>query len=202
MPCFTEWLINQTRFPVLYLRMRLGGAYPVFFLLVSFMLWPVSVPGQQEAVSEGLEWEEGRRLTWDDYTLKVFKNQKGQLAITSVRHSVKGFKTDGVPDFAVKVLFIPVDSWTTDKEDLALLAHEQLHFDIGELFRRKIEKRINSLRKQGEKQKAIYRYVIRKELSEFRKFSKDYDIATKHGRLKAEQEKWQKDVWEQLQRLQ
>jgi hypothetical protein len=182
--------------------MRYGGVNPVLLLFLGFILLPVSAIGQNEAVSDGIEWEEGRRLTWDDYALKVFKNQKGQLAITSVRHSVKGFQTDGVPDFAVKVLFIPMDSWTTDKEDLALLAHEQLHFDIGELFRRKIEKRINGLRRQGEKQKAVYRYVIRKELSEFRKFSKDYDVATKHGRLKVEQEKWQMDVWEQLKRLQ
>lgn len=160
--------------------------------------------GQEESdtESEVIEWKEGKLLTWDDYKLRVFKSQNGQLAITSVKHSVRGYLNDEIPDFEVKVLFIKSDSWTTDKEDLQLLAHEQLHFDIGELFRRKIVKRINGLRKQGEKQKAIYRYVIRKELSDFRNFSKSYDKATRHGSLKEEQVKWQRDVWEELKRLQ
>ncbi len=158
-----------------------------------------SASAQEEAV---IEWEEGRPLSWDDYELRVFKSHKGQLAITSVKHTVRGYLNDEIPDFEVKVLFIKRDSWTTDKEDLELLAHEQLHFDIGELFRRRIVKRINGLRKQGEKQKAIYRYVIRKELSEFRNFSKSYDKATRHGSLKEEQAKWQKDVWDELKRLQ
>lgn len=169
----------------------------VFFCLPSAI-------GQERADTkeESVEWQEGKPLTWDDYRLRVFTSNKGQLAITSVKHSVRGYLHQEIPDFEVRVLFVKRDSWTTDKKDEALLAHEQLHFDIGELFRRKIVKRIEGLRKQGEKQKAIYRYVIRKELNDFRDFSKSYDKATRHGSLKEEQQKWQRDVWEELKRLQ
>ena len=148
-----------------------------------------------------IEWDEERPLTWDDYQLKVFSSHKGQLAITSVKHSIRGELKNGLPDFEVKVRFIAGDSWTTDHSDAALLAHEQLHFDIGELFRRRIKQRVDRLRDSGEKQKAIYRYVIRKELDEFRTYSKKYDRVTRHGALKDEQEKWQTKVWDELKRL-
>ncbi|MCE7991067.1 MAG: hypothetical protein HEP71_03770 [Roseivirga sp.] len=184
--------------------MQISRLTKISIVLIGVFLCVKPLWGQANASEEPevVEWKEGRLLTWEDYRLRVFKSNKGQLAITSVRHSVRGYLNDDIPDFEVKVLFVKDDSWTTDKTDSELLAHERLHFDIGELFRRRIVKRINGLRKQGEKQKAIYRYVIRKELSEFRIFSKSYDKATRHGSLPEEQQKWQKDVWEQLKRLQ
>ncbi len=188
----------------LYSGMQISRLLKVPIILVGLFLCSSALIGQEgmKNKQEPVEWQEGRLLSWDDYRLRVFTSNKGQLAVTSVKHSVRGYLNNEIPDFEVKVLFIGNDSWTTDKEDSALLAHEQLHFDIGELFRRKIVKRIDGLRRQGEKQKAIYRYVIRKELNEFRVFSKSYDKATRYGSLKEEQEKWQKDVWEELKRLQ
>lgn len=184
--------------------MQISPLLKVPVILVGLFLCSLTLMGQEgvKGEQESVEWQEGRPLSWDDYRLRVFTANKGQLAVTSVKHSVRGYLNDEIPDFEVKVLFVRSDSWTTDKEDTELLAHEQLHFDIGELFRRKIVKRINGLRRQGEKQKAIYRYVIRKELNEFRDFSKSYDKATRHGSLKEEQQKWQKEVWEELKRLQ
>ncbi|GAB5525075.1 MAG: hypothetical protein Roseis2KO_29470 [Roseivirga sp.] len=184
--------------------MQIGSLFKVPLMLAGLFLCISALMGQEGTKEEqvAVEWQEGRLLTWDDYRLRVFASNKGQLAVTSVKHSIRGYLNDEIPDFEVKVLFVRDDSWTTDKEDSALLAHEQLHFDIGELFRRKIVKRIDGLRRQGEKQKAIYRYVIRKELNEFRVFSKSYDKATRHGSLKEEQKKWQMDVWEELKRLQ
>lgn len=173
----------------------------IMLIGIFFCLLSIQAQVEKSTEEEAVEWKEGSHLSWNDYRLRVFRSNKGQLAITSVRHSVRGYLNEEVPDFEVKVLFIKKDSWTTDKEDLELLAHEQLHFDIGELFRRKIVKRINGLRRQGEKQKAVYQYVIRKELSEFRNFSKSYDKATRHGNLKEEQLKWERDVWEELKRL-
>ena len=154
-----------------------------------------------QADTTDFEWSEERPLTWSDYVLKKFKSGKKEIAITSVKHRVVGYMENGVPEFEVKVVFVAKDSWTSDTTNMALLAHEQLHFDIGELYRRKIEEKIKRLQKDGEKQKAIYRYVIRKSLSDFRIFSEEYDRETKHGVLKGMQQKWQTKVWEELNRL-
>lgn len=155
----------------------------------------------QETAERNFEWSQDRPLTWEDFPFLRLRSGKKEIALTSVKHSVVGTMKDGAPDFEVKVLFIAKDSWTTDTTNLNLLAHEQLHFDIGELFRRKIAQKVKRLRDTGEKQKAIYRYAIRKLLSDFRNFSVDYDKATRHGTILSEQEKWKSKVWEELNRL-
>lgn len=160
----------------------------------------LGLSGVAQEPLENIEWSESRPLSWKDYAFRTFRSGR-QMAITSVRHSVKGYQREEIPDFEVKVLFIYADSWTSDTTNLQLLEHEQLHFDIGELFRRKIEARIEGLRRDGEKQKAIYRYVIKKMLSEFRIFSSEYDKATRFGNLKGEQAKWKKEIWAEIKRL-
>lgn len=148
-----------------------------------------------------IEWDEDRPLIWQDFPFIKLRSSKKEIALTSVKHSVVGRMVDGSPDFEVQVYFIAKDSWTTDTTNLALLAHEQLHFDIGELFRRKIVRKVKRLRDSGEKQKAIYRYAIRKLLSDFRNFSMEYDKETRHGVFPKEQEEWKIKVWEELNRL-
>ena len=148
-----------------------------------------------------IEWSEDRPLEWKDYPFVIFRSGKRELAITSVKHSVRGYLRNETPDFEVKVLFVAEDSWTSDTTNTRLLAHEQLHFDIGELYRRKIVNKIERLRKTGEKQKAIYRYAIQKLLSDFRIFSEEYDKETQYGNLPEIQRKWQIKVWDELNRL-
>lgn len=156
----------------------------------------------QEGRKENIEWSKDRPLKWQDFPFIKLKTPGKELALTSVKHSVTGRMNHGKPDFEVKVIFVTQDSWTTDTTNMRLLAHEQLHFDIGELFRRKIEQKVKRLRGSGEKQRAIYRYAIRKLLSDFRNFSVEYDKETDHGNKYEEQLKWESKVWEELNRLQ
>ncbi len=155
----------------------------------------------QERGFTNIEWNETRPLVWKDYPMIKLRGGKKGLALTSVKHSVVGKMENGGPDFDVKVYFIDKDSWTTDSTNQNLLAHEQLHFDIGELYRRKIQQKVKRLRDTGEKQKAIYRYAIKKLLSDFRIFSREYDKVTRHGTLSSEQQKWKNKVGEELNRL-
>ena len=148
-----------------------------------------------------IEWDKDHPLTWKDFPFIKLRSGKKEIALTSVKHSVVGKMVNGSPDFEVHVYFIAKDSWTTDTASMSLLAHEQLHFDIGELFRRKIVQKVKRLRDSGEKQKAIYRYAIKKLLSDFRNFSNEYDRQTKHGVLETEQKRWKNKVWEALNRL-
>lgn len=168
--------------------------------LTGIFLFFQSNVAQEVNESVTIEWQEDRLLNWSDYRFRTLASNR-QIALTSVKHSVRGYMRQGVPDFEVKVVFVAKDSWTSDTTTVGLLGHEQLHFDIGELYRRKIVKRINGLREKGEKQKAIYRYVIKKLLSDFRNFSREYDEATRFGNRKDEQEKWKNKVWEELKRL-
>lgn len=149
-----------------------------------------------------IEWSDDLYLNWKDYRFRNRQNRSGNgMALTSVKHSIRGGIIGGEPKFQVKVLFVKNDSWTSDSTDIVLLAHEKLHFDIAEMFGRKIRKQIMELFKQGERDMSTYNKYVRILLGDFKRFSADYDKATDHGRNLDEQRKWFEIVFSELQRL-
>ena len=149
-----------------------------------------------------MEWSDDLYLSWKDYQFKQRNHRDGNgMALTSVRHSVRGGIIDGEPKFEVKVLFVKEDSWTTDSTDIALLAHEKLHFDIAELYGRKIRKQIDDLFKRGERDLKIYNKYVKQLLGDFKRYSQNYDAKTQHGKDFDQQKKWFEDVFSELERL-
>lgn len=149
-----------------------------------------------------IEWEEERPLSWADYVYKKSaKKRKGSLALTTVFHSVRGSIKNDHPHFEVRVLYDKTKSWTTDPRDPILLNHEKLHFDLAELYGRKIRKQIDILGKRGESQLKKYRADIRTLLDEFKRQSIAYDKETGHGRFSDAQQKWNDFVFSEMKRL-
>ncbi|MGW8123653.1 DUF922 domain-containing protein [Roseivirga echinicomitans] len=166
----------------------------------------IAIPasGQMEASIADetmIEWSDSRPLEWKDYTYRQI-HQKGSVALTNVKHSVKGYLRNGLPVFEIKVLFRKPYSWTSDTTNLELLGHEQLHFDIAELYRRKIEHEIIKLQKKQEKKAAVYRAEIKRILGEFNVYSRRYDKESNHGMSKPEQERWKEEVMLELKQTQ
>lgn len=149
-----------------------------------------------------IEWSEDLYLNWQDYVFMKFgREDLSGMALTSVKHSVRGGIVGGEPKFEVKVLFVKNDSWTTDSTSITLLAHEKLHFDIAELYGRKIRKQIDELFKRGERDLKIYNKYVRQLLADFKRFSHNYDKKTRHGRDFDEQKVWFDNVYSELDRL-
>lgn len=149
-----------------------------------------------------IEWSEDLYLNWQDYVFMKFgREDLSGMALTSVKHSVRGGIVGGEPKFEVKVLFVKNDSWTTDSTSITLLAHEKLHFDIAELYGRKIRKQIDELFKRGERDLKIYNKYVRQLLADFKRFSHNYDRKTRHGRDFDEQKVWFDNVYSELDRL-
>lgn len=153
--------------------------------------------------AEAIEWSPELELSWDDYVYRDWsgRNYRGSMAITAVKISARGYLRRGVPEFQVKAIFIRQDSWTSDSTDLSLLHHEQLHFDICEMYAAKIRRKINDLHKDGEKRPQTYRWHIQNLIARFNEYSQEYDKATKFGTDVAEQEKWRMKVQGELKRL-
>ncbi|RXJ50550.1 DUF922 domain-containing protein [Gelidibacter gilvus] len=145
-----------------------------------------------------LEWQENVQLKWSD-----FKGQPKDLgdivAITSSgisfrfsikenNHTVTGFDTQ------VKAHFYPKRSWVHKKKASDhILAHEQLHFDITELYVRKFKKEIIHL----DISKNIKRDLnntyerINKDMSAMQK---TYDTETNYSRNVIAQSAWKKKI--------
>jgi hypothetical protein len=89
-----------------------------------------------------LHWSADRHLTWDDFQGKPESNTRfGAITNAVVRYSL----TANDDSFQARVIcfFKKSSSWSKYKQDEALLSHEQGHFDIAELFARKLRKAIS-----------------------------------------------------------
>ena len=97
---------------------------------------------------ETISWSPDIKLGWNDFRGKVPQNARA-AAITasgiSYQFSTRGTGDMVELDYRVSTFFYPYKSWYQPHLcDSLILSHEQLHFDISELFARKMRKRLAS----------------------------------------------------------
>lgn len=172
------------------------------FYLMLFCEGKVQAQFLEVDTASYISWAETRPLSWKDYTYKHVKKEGfSGLAMTTVLHSVRGGMIDKKPYFEVNVLFVKEDSWTSDTTSIALFSHEKLHFDIAELYARKIRKKIAEISAAGEMEISKYQKWVKEYLKEFKRFAKRYDEETDNGMMEKEQGKWEILIAVELDRL-
>ena len=159
----------------------------------------------QLQAQEKLEWTE-EKLTWKDFEAKP--NRQSQfLANTNSGFSYTwGFGMQAskpIFTYEVHAYFYPEQSWVKKgKETPTLLAHEQLHFDISELYARKMRKWLSAFQPKTINEAKIELKKIHTQVEAERvKMQKAYDKETNHGVLPEEQKRWQKEVNQALELL-
>jgi hypothetical protein len=145
----------------------------------------------KEADEEIIVWQKNHRLTWDDYKGK----QQHRFAAASTVYSMYRhiYKDSSQHLYAsVKALFYPQDSWRNKHwVDDALLAHEQRHFDIVELYARKLRKQLSTLRvinEEDAQQKLDSLHTIID--TEMDAYQDKYDEETNYSMAHDEQQSW------------
>lgn len=83
------------------------------------------------------------------------------------------------------------ESWTKDTTSDAVLAHEQLHFDIAEVYGRKLRKAIRNV---SDRQPESFSKVIQPIFAEEIKMQDQYDRETSHGTYTNRQDAWRKKL--------
>ena len=163
---------------------------------------------------EFILWQENKKLKIQDFkaenidTIKV--NRKQFLgAISAIRIEYSSFQRNknSVPDFSIKTYFDPNESWMLLKNDY-VLQHEQIHFDLTELYARKMRKSVESLRQKNVTNISIYRKKIQhwnvmkeKASNQFDADNQDYYIKIGQKILfqkNSKQEAWKKKVDREL----
>ncbi len=91
-------------------------------------------------------------------------------------------------------------SWSLDTAS-TLLNHEQLHFDISELYGRIIRKRVQELNRHGIVEVGKIKSEIVKILKQNDKRQAQYDRETGHGAVDFMQEKWEAMIRTELREL-
>ena len=140
-----------------------------------------------------IEWSANHRLTWNDFQATPPYNKRWTSNIAAITSSVIQYRyscENGYLEYDIKSIFLPDESWVKDNARTDdYLTHEQLHFDITELFARKLR---NRLLGKSFKCDEVQRFEdeIKVSLDEWLKVQKTYDFETSYSLDLPEQRKW------------
>jgi hypothetical protein len=169
---------------------------------ISFYFILISINCFAQSESDTIYWSQENRLSWEDFqgVPDTDSNEfKYASAVTVARIIAKSYWEDDLPNFDVLAYFIKSRSWTYGGLSDSLLIHEQLHFDITELYARKIRKKVSELRENNIQDINIYSSEIKEYIENWRKEGRKYDNETKHGLDSDCQKKWENRINEQLE---
>jgi hypothetical protein len=147
-----------------------------------------------------LQWRPSRALNWNDFKGRVEKfSEDDALTKSSIVVSFE-FVRPGHINYEIHAVFNYYGSWVKDyaKTD-RLLLHEQTHFNITELFARKIRKELSETDYVPGKFKSILDEIYTKYEVEWKAYQRVYDKQTNQGVNTKAQKEWDKKVLDELE---
>lgn len=150
---------------------------------------------ETEAVAR-FSWDAGRKLSWSDFQGPVNTVSEESAAATCCSIGFRLNKNAaGTPELSVYNTFYINKSWVkADAKIESILAHEQGHFDLCELYTRQLRSRLAvvDLHSPTAKQQlmAIYSAVN----NEYEVRQQAYEQETQHGTILPEQHRWENQI--------
>lgn len=158
------------------------------FLLASLPILCVA----QEKEEELIPWAENKKLTWSDYKGKVDRSA-GAAASTATYLGIDyNFSPRGLT-YKITCSFSRNKSWGLHRNEY-ILSHEQGHFDISEIFARKLNKKMIAYKFDPDTYKEDLRKIYEEVLNEKESMQTRYDEETNHSINKDKQAEWLKVV--------
>lgn len=154
----------------------------------------VSAPSQAIAIipeedeAEYIPWHPEQRLTWEDFQCEP-KRGTDAVASTSTSLGIAYQMQAGQLTYHITCNFSKAKSWGLMRTDY-ILAHEQGHFDITEIFARKLNEALQNYefnRRTFKKDiNEIYQAIVRQK----EEYQKMYDGESDHSRNRKAQYEW------------
>ncbi|HTL10114.1 MAG TPA: DUF922 domain-containing protein [Chitinophagaceae bacterium] len=147
-----------------------------------------------------IPWSAERRLTWRDFKSLPDENTTN-AALTSSKITFK-YSYDGNRGFnyTIGCVFEKNSSWGRVKTDY-ILAHEQGHFDIAEIYARKLNKMVKAYRFNPATAQKELPALYQKIMDELAAAQNTYDKDTDFSRDKEEQAAWSEKINRDLFKL-
>jgi hypothetical protein len=146
-------------------------------------------------------WSKEKKLTWNDFqgkisndktyeVINVYKESEEDAARSRVAIALYYQCEGSKAKHTVRAEFEKNNSWYFAKRKTdAVLSHEQLHFDITELYARKLRAKLASMKNPCDKPSVGIVYQANENA--FVEFTKQYDTETSHGVNKQKQSEWE-----------
>jgi hypothetical protein len=156
------------------------------------------------AAERGMPWSATRRLSWSDFQGRP--PQTGEEGARTAYGLYYAWSCRGEAfSFHAVAAFHPLRSWVKPivvghpGESGRVLRHEQTHFDITEVFARRMRQRFATLASPCARDDAELRRLARELVDAEKETQQRYDRETNHGLLTDRQAGWNADVARMLQ---
>jgi hypothetical protein len=173
--------------------MQIFKSYPALLLLTLPLL---SFSQDKE---ELIDWTVARQLTWSDY--KGSPDAGTDAAASTTTYLGIEYKLDEKGfGWKIQCCFSITKSWGRNKTP-HVLEHEQGHFDIAEIFARKLNKKMKEYQFSQATYKTDLKTIYTSITTEKEALQDQYDRETDHSRKKEQQAEWEKKIEKMLTEL-
>ncbi len=152
-----------------------------------------------------IHWSRDRKLKWEDF--KAIAPPDSFKNIAAITYCGIGYHSNRV------LLSAPAKIWVTNifncnkswvrenHKNPGVLDHEQLHFDLSEIYARKMRKSFQESNLTGESLNSIGNSIFRIYYQEFEENQNLYDLETGNGLIEDKQTEWDKKIRKELKEL-
>ncbi len=168
-------------------------------ILLAFMLSSLMVCSQD--IKGRIYWSEDKELIWKDFKGKSNNNHPYDAETNWAVEYACGLKSDTL-SFTLKCYFDMNGSWVKKgKATDVLLNHERMHFDLGEVYARKLRKVLLEYTYNRETINEDIQNLYNNMFAECQVAQKQYDKDTDHSKIQAKQDKWDAKITSLLKEL-
>jgi hypothetical protein len=159
-------------------------------ILLFFLLLPApSLKHRDPGNNHQIPWNESRRLQWEDFMGKP-AGPKVNAALTTARINFSfGYGNRERLHYNISCLFEKDQSWVRVKNDW-ILQHEQGHFDLSEIYARKLYKAVRQYRFREKTATEDLNGIYESLMKEFNEKQAEYDQQTDFSRNPRQQRIW------------
>jgi hypothetical protein len=173
----------------------------IFKTLLLVVLGCAFYVGSAQDIDTVKTWSSNNKLKWSDFKgCPSAKEPEPEIrAICPHEIVVSPIREKGILNYQVEVIFLKNQAWTKDTSSY-VLAHEQLHFDIAELYARRLRKSISEIVRRSASLND-YQVVIEELLVKESEAQGEYDRETAHGIYEKRQFEWLEKIMQELESL-
>lgn len=165
-------------------------------LFAAFFFLSFTEPGVK---LDPVHWNANRKLSWSDF--KALPPENSSNAALTTSGILMSFTTNGETfHYELSCSFDQNSSWGRVKNEY-ILAHEQGHFDIAELYTRKLNKALKGYSYQSDSFNKDINTIYRNTMKELQMMQDQYDEQTNHSRNVIQQRNWLVQIFNSLEDL-
>ncbi|WP_123873412.1 hypothetical protein [Chryseobacterium piscium] len=152
---------------------------------------------------KNIEWNQKNRLSFDDFIGEPEISSAAAASAINIEYEIISQSIwTGKIKIKIKANFNKEKSWAKPEfKNLQLLAHEQGHFDIAQIFAIYMQRKVNNEIKTSQDFHKKFQIVYDQIYNEYFEFQNKYEIDTNHGSDVPKQDEYDTMIKEKLNDL-